>query len=108
MYNICDPRHNLCEIAQQMILLEDHLKHPAKRCPDCVSKHLLAIMAFANEAISLDKQAKYRELCREIIVVAENIWETLFIVNAPCDIKKTCNALRDLRKRIVFAMCMSK
>ena len=50
-----DPLFNIREIIKQMILVEDHLTHPYKLCPDCVHKHFLAIEAFAEEGITLDE-----------------------------------------------------
>lgn len=51
---IADPIFNLREICKQMILLEDHLVHPSKRCPDCITKHFLMIEALSDEMGSLD------------------------------------------------------
>ena len=48
-----DPEFNLREIAKQMLLLEEHLFHPHKLCPDCVRKHLLTIEALADEMAAL-------------------------------------------------------
>lgn len=47
------PTQNLREIIKQCIMLEDHLVQPRKRCPDCISKHMLAIEALAEECGSL-------------------------------------------------------
>lgn len=51
--DITDPLFNWREIAKQMVLLEDHLFHRYKQCPDCIKKHLLTIEAFAEEIPSL-------------------------------------------------------
>jgi hypothetical protein len=59
---IMNPLYNLREISKQMALLEDHLNHPRKRCPDCIRKHFLTIEALFEEAVSLDKEGKYVEL----------------------------------------------
>lgn len=59
---IMNPLFNLREICKQMVLLEDHLNNPRKRCPDCISKHFITIEAFFEEAISLDKDLKYSKL----------------------------------------------
>lgn len=59
---IMSPLYNLREISKQMALLEDHLNHPRKRCPDCIRKHFLTIEALFEEAVSLDKEGKYVEL----------------------------------------------
>lgn len=45
--------HNDREMCKQMILLEDHLLHEEKRCPDCIRKHFLCIEGLAEEARSL-------------------------------------------------------
>ena len=47
------PGQNLREIIKQCIMLEDHLVQPRKRCPDCITKHMLAIEALAEECGSL-------------------------------------------------------
>jgi len=49
-----DPAFNVREIVKQMVLLEDHLSHRYKICPDCIRKHLLTIEALAEEATCLD------------------------------------------------------
>lgn len=59
---IMNPLYNLREIMKQMALLEDHLNHPRKRCPDCIRKHFLTIEALFEEAISLDKEFKYNDI----------------------------------------------
>jgi len=49
-----DPAFNLREVAKHLLLLEDHLLHADRRCPDCIWKHLLTAEAFADEADTLD------------------------------------------------------
>lgn len=66
---ILDPRFNMREAAKHMILLEDHLFQPGRRCKDCCCKHLLTIEAFLDEGITLDKDLKYYDT---IIVVSDN------------------------------------
>ena len=51
---LTDPLFNIREILKQMVLVEDHLNHPYKTCPDCIRKHLLTIEALAEEASALD------------------------------------------------------
>lgn len=51
---ILDYEFNARELCKQMILLEDHLTHPEKRCADCCVKHFLALEGLAEEAITLD------------------------------------------------------
>uniref|UniRef100_A0A6C0D068 Uncharacterized protein n=1 Tax=viral metagenome TaxID=1070528 RepID=A0A6C0D068_9ZZZZ len=51
---VMDFRFNVREICKQIILLEDHLTHPSKRCMDCCVKHFLTIEAFSEELLTLD------------------------------------------------------
>ncbi len=60
--SLLHPRFNLREVAKQLLLLEDHLQHPYKHCPDCIRKHLMTAEAFAEEATTLDKVGIYRDL----------------------------------------------
>jgi|APSaa5957512576_1039674.scaffolds.fasta_scaffold29674_2 hypothetical protein len=64
--NLMHPLFNLREVAKQMLLLEDHLQHPWKHCPDCIRKHLMTIEAFCEEAVSLDKIGTYRDAAEEM------------------------------------------
>jgi len=53
MLPIMKPEHNLREICKELSLLEDHLNHSSKRCPDCITKHFLKLEALAEEGLSL-------------------------------------------------------
>jgi hypothetical protein len=55
-----EPLFNLRECVKHMALLEDHLNHRDKTCPDCIRKHLLTIEAYAEEGVSLDPQSAHR------------------------------------------------
>lgn len=61
LLDVFDPRHNLREMAKELLLLEDHLAQPAKHCPDCIRKHLLKTEALAEEAVQLDKDGSMRD-----------------------------------------------
>ncbi len=50
---LTDPLFNLREICKQVLLIEDHLIQPQKRCPDCITKHFLMAEAFADEMATL-------------------------------------------------------
>lgn len=56
---IFNPLYNVREVCKQLVLLEDHLFHPKKRCPDCIRKHLLTAEALSEEAVTLDKEGAY-------------------------------------------------
>jgi hypothetical protein len=70
MLPIFEPLHNAREAAKQLVLLEDHLAHPPKHCPDCIRKHLLTTEALAEEAVTLAKdpaqRAYYQTVTREV------------------------------------------
>ena len=53
------PLCNLREIAKQLLLLENHLFQPDKRCKECIAKHFLMCEALAEEALTLDKRQQY-------------------------------------------------
>lgn len=59
---ILDPAFNVREMFKQLVLLEDHLFHPRKRCPDCIWKHLLVSEALAEEAVTLDVDLQHVSL----------------------------------------------
>ena len=62
---LMEPKFNIREATKNMILLEDHLFHDDRRCPDCVRKHCLTIEAFLDEAFSLDKSGKYTTILQQ-------------------------------------------
>jgi hypothetical protein len=68
MLPVMDPEHNVRETAKQLALLEDHLFHPAKRCADCIRKHLLTAEALAEEATTLDVDGAMGEATTEGLV----------------------------------------
>lgn len=62
---------NLREVIKNMLLLEDHLFHPKKRCVECISKHFLLIEGLAEEAVTL--QAEDRTVPKAMKMLAEHI-----------------------------------
>lgn len=109
---LLDPAHNLKEVSEQLILLEDHLAHPRRRCRDCITKHYLTIEAFLREAITLDKEQKYfyevQDLLNSIkpvmIVLLQKIQK-----GKPTDKEylDTCQILRENRKKIMIKYALS-
>lgn len=51
---LLEPRGNMRQVCGQLTLLEDHLNHPWRRCPDCIQKHFLKIEALTEEALDLN------------------------------------------------------
>jgi len=68
--DLFDPRFNLRECCKHLILLEDHLAHPHKRCNDCINKHLLAVEAFAEEGVALQPGGPLSQLLGQVASTA--------------------------------------
>jgi len=96
--SLMHPQFNLREIAKQMVLLEDHLCHPSKHCPDCIRKHLLTIEAFAEEAVSLDQVGIYRDPSETLAKMARS-WIERFTDGVPP--RDLAGEVRTLRKMLV-------
>lgn len=96
--SLMHPQFNLREVAKQMLLLEDHLCHPYKHCPDCIRKHLLTIEAFSEEAVSLDRIGIYRDLAEAL---AETAREWLEDVADKRPLAEIAQEIRTIRKRLV-------
>jgi len=96
--SLMDPLFNLREIAKQMLLLEDHLQHPYKHCPDCICKHLMTIEAFAEEATTLDKVGTYREFGVALADMART-WLEEFHDDRPLPL--IAQEVRGIRKELV-------
>ncbi len=95
---IMSPLFNFREIAKQMILLEDHLLHGSKHCPDCIRKHLLTIEAFAEEATTLDRKRQY-VTTSEGLAGAARQWMTKFTDGT--DLHEMAQEIRTVRKELV-------
>lgn len=100
--SLMHPRFNLREIVKHMVLLEDHLAHPRKHCPDCIRKHLLTLEAFAEEAASLDTSGVYRPLAT-LIADAARRWMCQFVDGVPDP--QLGQQVRQVRKKLVPMVC---
>ena len=100
---VMDPQFNLREISKQLILLEDHLFHPRKRCLDCIRKHTLTAEALAEEAVTLDVDRKYRKVTDGLADRIRIIWTLLQNVGKPGapDYPAIAQAIRKIRKSLV-------
>ena len=97
--SLMHPRFNLREVAKQMLLLEDHLQHPYKHCPDCIRKHLMTIEAFAEEATALDKDGFYRDTAEGLAEYARR-WLEEFEDDQP--LQEIAQRVRAIRKNLVL------
>lgn len=61
---VLNPAFNIREVVKNILLLEDHLLDPDRRCMDCIKKHSLIIEGFLEEAITIDKKQKYVKLLK--------------------------------------------
>lgn len=93
------PCQNMRDIIKQLALLEDHMYHPQKRCPDCIRKHFLTIEGLAEECSTLCNPNAILPESRSIatkIRVLHHAWEA-----RPKDARVTeyiAGRLRKLRK----------
>ena len=95
---ITDSAFNLREIAKNLILLEDHLYHPNKFCPDCIRKHLLTVEALAEEAVTLGQTAVWQDISESIAEQARN-W--LVDVTEEKGSREIADSIRQYRKALV-------
>lgn len=97
---IMDPQYNLREVCKQLVLLEDHLFQPAKRCIDCIRKHLLTAEALAEETVTLDTDGTYRGVTETLADHLRDIWTMLQHRNDPDGptFEDIAQAVRKLRK----------
>lgn len=111
--NLLTPEHNLKEVTEQLILLEDHLAHPHRRCRDCITKHYLTIEACLREAVTLDKENKHfdeiQDLLNSIKPAMIKLLEKFENGGVPTNDEylATTHVLRENRKKIMikYALC---
>lgn len=94
---VMDPCFNMREVCKQCILLEDHLNNKGKDCNDCIQKHILAIEALCEEAVSLDKEGKYPDIY-ELPSVCRNLSRKF--INGE-DLRKLAQQYRVIRKDLM-------
>jgi len=103
--SLMDPKHNIREVCKHLVLLEDHLNCASKRCMDCITKHLLAAEAYADEGVSLDTDGIYRaslsgtpDILRSIQGVGNGLMSEKNAFTAS-------GILRALRKKLQGCLC---
>lgn len=75
---ILESSFNLRECAKQMILLEEHLENPKKRCMDCCKKHLLTLEGLAEEGITINGDSAIHNECYQLAQQIRD-WEKEFV-----------------------------
>lgn len=96
---ILNPKFNLHECAKEIILLEDHLNNPEKRCEDCIKKHCLKIEGLAEECVGLDKKGVCKEECVELAKKMRKIEKQIAEGKSLNDIAQQ---LRSIRKPLMI------
>lgn len=71
--DLMNPAYNMKSIIKQSILLEEHLAIPSKRCNDCQTKHILHIIALAEEAnmLACNNSHKYPYIKDNLVIYNE-------------------------------------
>lgn len=104
MQPIFDPAHNLREASKQMILLEDHLFHPPRRCHDCIRKHMLTAEGLAEEAATLDKEGEWKAWTA-VLPKQYRAWLGALESDRSPEMKgHIAGQVRDTRKKLVSAL----
>lgn len=65
--HLLDPAFNIHEIRKNAILFLDHLSTEDRYCPECLNKHALLMEAFADEALGLDTNGKWRSILLKVL-----------------------------------------
>ena len=99
---VMDPGFNLREIAKQMILLEDHLLQPLKRCPDCIGKHLLWWEGLAEEGSALDRTGQTTEAFARLAAASRVCQLALLQGEDPAVVGQWVRTLRKTMLPVVF------
>ena len=97
---VLDYKFNMREICKQCILLEDHLAHTEKRCPDCCIKHFLALEALSEEAIQLDKKNEGEQTMQTLPERIRKIQKNWY-KNPSKNAIKCGQDLREIRKELM-------
>lgn len=98
------PIFNLREVCKHLLLLEDHLNNPRKRCPDCIRKHFLTAEAFLEESVSLgdsDELELRGELASQASDYAAQLHELGDLWNSGGDPCEVAQGLRSIRKELL-------
>ena len=98
---VMNPAFNIRECIKQIILLEDHIFHPRKRCRDCITKHFLTIEGLAEEAYSLDKKCMYTQDITRLSDTIKQCQQEFKRVNGK-DYEKIGQHLREIRKPLMI------
>jgi len=99
MLPIMKPEHNLREICKELTLLEDHLNHQSKQCPDCITKHFLKLEALAEEGLSLcDGDDKISHICESLAMIFRKL---LMMVMREHRHREAASRCRTIRKKLM-------
>lgn len=96
---IMDPNFNLREVAKQCVLLEEHLNQKAKKCRDCIRKHMITIEGLLEEAVSLDKEHKMTKYLQDLFQQWVKIEQDF--INQKKNFEETAQEVRKFRKPIL-------
>lgn len=105
LLDIFNPIFNVKEVCKEFVLLEDHLSAPGKHCPDCIRKHLLRAEAFAEEAIALDKEGKWKDMLAPLPQQIRDIGDAYS--QSDCDKHMLGQSVRKIRKSL-SPLCFEK
>jgi hypothetical protein len=100
---VLNPTFNIREVVKNILLLEDHLLDPDRRCYDCIMKHSMIIEGFLEEAVTIDKKQKYIKLLKPLPKKMRNIQAMIVIGREKyADIAKELRKIRKPLMKIAF------
>lgn len=98
------PEHNLREICKELTLVEDHLNHKSKQCPDCITKHFLKLEALAEEGQSLCQQDddEIADICGNLADVFRKLLMMVMVQHRHREAASHCRTIRKQLMPMVF------
>ena len=100
---VSDPKYNMIEIIKQSVLLEEHLTLTHKRCKDCIAKHMLIIVAYAEESVTLacDKVHEYPLMLESVTFYKQIFQQWSTNQNDDDTMREVAGRLRGWRKQLM-------
>lgn len=106
--DLTTPALNLRDVVKQMLLLEDHLLHADRRCPDCIRKHLLKIEALVEEARSLDTTGCWKQTLDALQRWGESMQQAYAKRPTPAQFHTLSGVVREARKRLTMHLASKR
>lgn len=91
---VMEASFNAVQIIKQSLLLEDHLNKEETRCPECMLKHILTMIALAEEAISLADNKEDEKVMQDAAHFYNGVMERIRAKDDECSVAGELRAKR--------------